>query len=51
MELLRQDYRSFPLCASVYKFQDILGVDDIDVVKEYAYFYPEFNISYIISML
>ncbi|CAK57831.1 unnamed protein product (macronuclear) [Paramecium tetraurelia] len=49
-EMIRSDFRSIPLQSSQYKFQEILAVDDIDSLKEYAYFYPEFNISYIIKL-
>ncbi|CAD8207417.1 unnamed protein product [Paramecium pentaurelia] len=50
-EMFRPDFRSIPLNSSQYKFQELLSVDDFDCVKEYAYFYPEFNISYIISLI
>ncbi|CAD8085002.1 unnamed protein product [Paramecium primaurelia] len=49
-EMLRSEIRSIPLHSSQFKFQDLLSVDDIDCLKEYVYFYPEFNISYIISL-
>ncbi|CAD8184447.1 unnamed protein product [Paramecium octaurelia] len=49
-EMIRSDFRSIPLQSSQYKFQDIQTVDDIDCLKEYTYFYPEFNIGYIISL-
>ncbi|CAD8093032.1 unnamed protein product [Paramecium primaurelia] len=48
---LRTDFRSQQLFPSVFKFQDIVPIDDIDTIREYVYFYPEFNISSIISML
>ncbi|CAD8117591.1 unnamed protein product [Paramecium sonneborni] len=50
-EMLRSDFRSIPLYPSQYKFQELLSVDDLDSVKEYVYYYPEFNISNIISIL
>ncbi|CAD8107622.1 unnamed protein product [Paramecium sonneborni] len=50
-DCFRGDIRSQQLHPSLYKFQDILGSEAIDSIKEYVYFYPEFNISSIISQL
>ncbi|CAD8207562.1 unnamed protein product [Paramecium octaurelia] len=50
-QIIQPDFRSIPLNSSQYKFQELLSVDDCDCVKEYAYFYPEYNISYIISLI
>ncbi|CAD8108114.1 unnamed protein product [Paramecium sonneborni] len=50
-DCFKTDIRSQQLYPSIYKFQDILAIDDIDTIREYVYFYPEFNINYIISLL